>query len=311
MQTLGWREGRDYVVEHAPSEGRAERFPAIAADLVQRRVDAIVTAGTPPSLAARDATRATPVPVVFFFVGDPVGSGLVASLARPGGNLTGLGGLGTGAACQAARAAQGSRAGGASRGHLPQPRVSTLHASYRREIEPAAARLGLELVRVDLRTEQDVERGVRDRGALQGRGAAHPRPAVRVPSGRADREAGAEAAPAGHLADPGDGARGGPHGLRFTPRRRRRPCSLLPRSHPQGHAAAGVAGGAAVALLSGRQPGDGARSRHRPAPGESWPGPTRSWADRTVLLRVPISGSRGRRGPARPAAPSGRARRRS
>ena len=96
MQALGWREGRDYVVEHAPSEGRAERFPAIAADLVQRRVDAIIAAGTPPSLAARDATRAVPVPVVFFFVGDPVGSGLVASLARPGGNLTGLGGLGAG-----------------------------------------------------------------------------------------------------------------------------------------------------------------------------------------------------------------------
>ena len=156
MQALGWREGRDYVVEHAPSEGRAERFPAIAADLVRRRVDAIVTAGTPPSLAARDATRATPVPVVFFFVGDPVGSGLVASLARPGGNLTGLGGLGPG--LHAKQLELLKEAVPAVRRvaifHNPE---SPLHATYRSEIEPAAGRLGLELVRVDLRTEQDVD----------------------------------------------------------------------------------------------------------------------------------------------------------
>jgi putative ABC transport system substrate-binding protein len=156
MQTLGWREGRDYVVEHAPSEGHAERFPAIAAALVQRRVDAIVTAGTPPSLAARDATRATPIPVVFFFVGDPVGSGLVASLARPGGNLTGLGGLGAGLHAKQLELLKEAVPAVRRVAVFHNPELA-LHGGYQREIEPAAGRLGLELVRVDLRTEQDVD----------------------------------------------------------------------------------------------------------------------------------------------------------
>jgi len=156
MQALGWREGREYVVEHAPSEGRAERFPVIAGDLVQRRVDAIVTAGTPPSLAARDATRATPIPVVFFFVGDPVGSGLVASLARPGGNLTGLGGLGPGLHAKQLELLKEAVPPVRRVALFHNPDLA-LHAGYRREIEPAAGRLGIELVRVELRTEQDVD----------------------------------------------------------------------------------------------------------------------------------------------------------
>jgi putative ABC transport system substrate-binding protein len=154
MEALGWREGRDYVVEHAPSEGRVERFPAIAADLVRRKVDVIVCAGTPPSLAARDAT--TSIPVVFFYVGDPVGSNLVASLARPGGNVTGLGGLGPGLHAKQLELLKEAAPGLRRVAVLHNPQ-SSLHVEYRREIEPVAARLGLELVRVDLRTEGDVD----------------------------------------------------------------------------------------------------------------------------------------------------------
>ena len=94
LRERGWIEGKNLAFERLYSDGRNDRFPALAAQLVQRNVDLIVTAGTPPTVAARDAT--TTIPIVFFAVGDPVGSGLVASFARPGRNLTGLGGLGAG-----------------------------------------------------------------------------------------------------------------------------------------------------------------------------------------------------------------------
>src|SRR5262249_18607674 len=70
------------------SDGRAERFPSLASDLVRLNVDLILTRGTPATLAAKSATRT--IPVVMAGVGDPVGTGLVASLALPGGNITGL-----------------------------------------------------------------------------------------------------------------------------------------------------------------------------------------------------------------------------
>ena len=91
MRERGWIEGKNFTVEHLTSEGHNERFPALAAEAVQRKVDVIVCAGTPPTTAARNAT--TTIPILFFYVVDPVASGLVASLARPGANVTGLGGL--------------------------------------------------------------------------------------------------------------------------------------------------------------------------------------------------------------------------
>ena len=84
---LGYVEGRTIVFEYRASEGRPERLPALAQDLVQRRVDVIVTYGTPPTQAAKQATRT--IPIVMVGIGDPVKSGLVPSLGRPGGNITG------------------------------------------------------------------------------------------------------------------------------------------------------------------------------------------------------------------------------
>ncbi len=81
-------EGRNLVIEYRAAEGRLERLPELATDLVRARVDVIVTGGTAAIRAARDAT--TTVPIVFAGGADPVGTGLVASLARPGGNVTGL-----------------------------------------------------------------------------------------------------------------------------------------------------------------------------------------------------------------------------
>jgi putative tryptophan/tyrosine transport system substrate-binding protein len=87
LRELGWIEGRTIAIEFRWAEGRPERFAEIAAEFVRLKVDVIVTSGTPPALAAKQATSVIPVVIT---VADPVGSGLVASLARPGGNVTGL-----------------------------------------------------------------------------------------------------------------------------------------------------------------------------------------------------------------------------
>jgi ABC-type uncharacterized transport system substrate-binding protein len=81
-------DGRNVAIEYRWGEGRNERFAQIAAEFVRLKVDVVVTAGTPQVLAAKQATSV--IPIVFAVAGDPVGTGLVASLARPGGNVTGL-----------------------------------------------------------------------------------------------------------------------------------------------------------------------------------------------------------------------------
>jgi putative ABC transport system substrate-binding protein len=88
MRELGHVEGENLVIERRYSEGRDERLADLAAELVRLKVDVIVATGGAPPYAAKRATSTTPV--VFTNNGDPVGSGLVASLARPGGNVTGL-----------------------------------------------------------------------------------------------------------------------------------------------------------------------------------------------------------------------------
>ncbi len=92
MRKLGWIEGKNFAIEYRFAEQENERLPELAADLVRLKVDLIVTTGTPPALAAKSAT--TTIPIVMATTADPVGAGLVASLARPGGNVTGLSGLG-------------------------------------------------------------------------------------------------------------------------------------------------------------------------------------------------------------------------
>ena len=92
LSKLGWIEGKNITIEYRFAEQKLERLPELAADLVRLKVDLIVTQGTPVALAAKSAT--TTIPIVMASGGDPVGAGLVASLARPGGNVTGLSSLG-------------------------------------------------------------------------------------------------------------------------------------------------------------------------------------------------------------------------
>jgi putative ABC transport system substrate-binding protein len=92
LRDLGYVEGRNLVIEYRSAEGKSERLPALAAELVALKVDVILAATPPYALAAMQATKT--VPIVFTTAGDPVASGLVTSLARPGGNVTGLSVLG-------------------------------------------------------------------------------------------------------------------------------------------------------------------------------------------------------------------------
>jgi putative tryptophan/tyrosine transport system substrate-binding protein len=91
MGRLGWIEGKNITIEYRFAEQKPERLPELAADLVRLKVDLIVVTAGPPVLAAKGAT--TTIPIVMTNPADPVGEGMVASLARPGGNVTGLSGL--------------------------------------------------------------------------------------------------------------------------------------------------------------------------------------------------------------------------
>ena len=93
LSKLGWIEGKYFTIEYRFGEQNRERLPDLAAELVRLKVDLIVTSGDPAALAAKKATTSTPI--VMAAAADPVGFGLVASLARPGSNVTGLSSLGT------------------------------------------------------------------------------------------------------------------------------------------------------------------------------------------------------------------------
>ena len=92
LSKLGWIEGKNIAIEYRFAEQKSERLPELAADLARLKVDLIVVAGTPPALAAKNATKTIPI-VMVGSGGDPVEAGLVESLARPGGNVTGLAAL--------------------------------------------------------------------------------------------------------------------------------------------------------------------------------------------------------------------------
>ena len=90
LRELGWVEGQNIVIDYRYAEDRVDRLPALAAELVRLKVDVIVSAGTQGVTAAKNATET--IPIVMIAVRDPVGTGLIASLARPGGNVTGVSG---------------------------------------------------------------------------------------------------------------------------------------------------------------------------------------------------------------------------
>ena len=154
LRELGWIEGRNLAIEYRWSEGRAEFLAGIAAELVRLRVDVIVTHSTTPVVAAKQATST--IPIVFANAGDPVGNGLVASLARPGGNVTGLSIQGTdtvGKRLELLREAAPGLRRLTIMGNVSNPAVVT----EMREVEVAGRTLGLDVALSEIRRAEDIE----------------------------------------------------------------------------------------------------------------------------------------------------------
>jgi putative ABC transport system substrate-binding protein len=153
LHELGWIEGRTITIEYRWAEGRNERFAEIAAEFVRLKVDVIVTYGTPPSAAAKQAT--TVIPIVFAAAADPVGNGLVASLARPGGNVTGLSLQQNdivGKKLELLHEVLTSLRRLAVMGNVGNP-ASLLEVG---EVRASASRLGLDIIAVDIRRAEDI-----------------------------------------------------------------------------------------------------------------------------------------------------------
>ena len=153
LRELGWFEGRTIAIEYRWGEGRSERYAEIAAEFVQLKVDVILAGGTEAAIAAKQATSA--IPIIFPTAGDPLGSRLVISLARPGGNATGLSNLGTDLAAKRLEIL---------REVLPGLRrlavmVNTDYsggATEREQIDAAARTLGLEITPMLIRRAEDI-----------------------------------------------------------------------------------------------------------------------------------------------------------
>jgi len=164
LRELGWVEGRTVTIEFRWAE--TQRFDEIVSELVRLKVDVVITGGTPPVIAAQKAT--SNIPIVFVAAGDPVGTGLVASLARPGGNITGL--------SNQTRDLAGKRVG-LLREIAPEVRRLAIMtridnisaASETREVQAAAGMLGIEVVPLEIRSADDIATAFE---ALKGRADA-------------------------------------------------------------------------------------------------------------------------------------------
>jgi putative ABC transport system substrate-binding protein len=154
LRELGYVEGRNILIEYRSADGRADRFPGFAAELVGLSVDLIVTRGTPAALAAKQATRT--IPIVMASSGDPLGVGLVASLARPGANVTGLSALATdiqGKLLEVLREVVPRTVRVAFLFNMANP----VMAAQWREVEPTARSLGLQPSLLDARTARQLD----------------------------------------------------------------------------------------------------------------------------------------------------------
>jgi putative ABC transport system substrate-binding protein len=163
LRELGWIDGSNIAIEYRWAQGREERYVEFAGEFIRLKVDVILTSGTGPVLAVKKATST--IPIVFAAAGDPVGTGLVASLARPGGNVTGLSNQQTDLA--ATRLALLREVVPSLRrvgvvGNVNTPNV-TLEMN---EVQATAAKIGLEVVRLEIKKPEDIVPGIE---ALKGR----------------------------------------------------------------------------------------------------------------------------------------------
>jgi len=157
LRDLGWIEGQNLTIEYRWASGKTEQLPAMAAELVRLKPDIIVTSSTPAAQAAKRAT--TTIPIVMTFVADPVGSGLVPSLARPGGNLTGVSTLAAGLVAKRLELLKAVAPKASRMAVLLEP--GTLGERALRdmvdEAETAAHRLGIRIQTFEARRPSDFE----------------------------------------------------------------------------------------------------------------------------------------------------------
>ena len=154
LREHGYEEGRNIVIEYRWADGKYERFPALVAELIAANVEVIVTAGTPAALAMKKAT--TTVPLVMVAVGDPVGTGLVPSLARPGANLTGLSSV---APDLEGKRLQLLREVVPALSHVAMfiNSLNPFHVSSMRQARAAAQTMGIKLQLHDIRKSEDLD----------------------------------------------------------------------------------------------------------------------------------------------------------
>ena len=147
MRKLGWVEGKNITIEYRFAEGKYDRLPELAADLVRLKVDLIVVAGGPTALAAKGATAT--IPIVMANAADPVGLGLVASLARPGGNVTGFSNLATELNSKRLEVLKDAVPKLVRVGFLRSPGATILSDLQLKELRPAAVAMKLKLEEIE------------------------------------------------------------------------------------------------------------------------------------------------------------------
>jgi putative ABC transport system substrate-binding protein len=153
LRELGYVENQNYVLEYRSADGDAGRFPALAEELVRLRVDLIVTRGTPAARAAKNATES--IPIVMAAIGEPLGMGVVASLARPGGNVTGLSAFVTELAGKRVELVQELRPGHSIAAFFHNMGNPVVPPQWE-ETKKAAQTLGIEVTLLDVRTRDDI-----------------------------------------------------------------------------------------------------------------------------------------------------------
>lgn len=156
LRELGYVEGKNIVIEYRHADGKPERLPDLAAELVRLKVDILVARGAPAAHAAKNATST--IPIVIGNAADPVGTGLVASLARPGGNITGLSDFNSGVITRRLELLK----------EVVPPTVSNIAVFWNpanptnqpqlKDIQAAAPALGMTLLSLEIRGVEDIER---------------------------------------------------------------------------------------------------------------------------------------------------------
>src|SRR5262245_26665079 len=155
LRELGWIEGRTVTIEYRWAEGRNERAAEIAAEFVRLKIDVIVAQGTPSVIAAKQATSV--IPIVFAAVGDPVDSGLVASLSRPGGNVTGLSTQQTDTATKRIELFREMLPAAVPVAVLANPANATSMQTTLREVEAAGRAMGLQTQVFNAATSREID----------------------------------------------------------------------------------------------------------------------------------------------------------